>query len=816
MPSNILFNPVPTVAPTGPPDDYQRIQANPEAFGASIARGISHFGQSVEKLGETGMDVATARQHMLNEVHASEVNTWLADQITERHTKFGQLEGKAAYDGLPEYKKDLDKLYQDSMKQAPSLQEQAMLAKTGRALKTRYYGYATQHANSQFRSWADKTAADRATSFGNMAAVALTNNDDQGMAIALNTSDDEVRKLYEQRGWDGEAIRAEVAKNRGRNVVKLVDLAADESPAKAQQLFKSHQAEMDAASQAQVIGKLRGAHNQIVGRSVADEESGHVLPLSKPIADIPGSFTSAIKASEGYSDKPQWDVKQWSRGYGTRAAGPNDVGAREQHDKDFDTEISKAAKFVDSVNPNLDAGSRAALTSLTFNSGEKWATSGLGQAVRDGDIVKARQVFLEYNKKEVRPGVLETDGGLAARRYREAQWFGTPEAPAGGQPLVDKQQAYERVLARTDGYPLLQNAAIARLNQVYAVYHGQTVAKNTTFDLREKDTLAEANFTGGVRSPLTEAEFVDRHGVERGLDRYGQYVEQMQTAADFNAAKTMPYDEQRAVLDRMAPQSDRPGFAAAAQRYQKFQASLDKINKHRAEDPAGSVNDDDAVKAAQAQYDPKKPETFHALVAARLAAQEARGIDDFSRSPMTRGETMALSVPLQRMLPGQETTTLRAVADEVQKRYGDNADKAFEYLLRQHKLDADSARRAVPIIKNLAAGQTPGTPITRSYDQASELGNAEKAVAGVDAARHVINVNPGRIMAQSARGEGPAAAPALAKPQETTAKPEKPVPPAGDIMALRKNPKLQQRFDEKYGPGAAKKILDAYPIGVAQ
>lgn len=272
MPRNMLFEPVPTVAPTGAPDDYQRIQASPEAFGMATAQGLANLGQGIEKVGETGLDILTARQHLTNEVHSSEVNTWLADKITDRHSTFSQLTGKAALDALPQYKTDIEKLYNDSMSQAVSPEEKAMLAKTGRYLTTRYYGYATQHASSQFRTWADKTAADRALTYGNVAITANNNDDINGMNIALNTSDDEIRKLYETKFYDPDAIAAEVSKNRGNNVKNLVETASINDVRKANAIFEKYKDGMDASNQRIVSNFLKTRLKQIEASDIVTQE----------------------------------------------------------------------------------------------------------------------------------------------------------------------------------------------------------------------------------------------------------------------------------------------------------------------------------------------------------------------------------------------------------------------------------------------------------------------------------------------------------------------------------------------------------------
>lgn len=144
-------------------------------------------------------------------------------------------------------------------------------------------------------------------------------------------------------------------------------------------------------------------------------------------------YIDAIKTSEGYSPAAAWDYKQNSSGYGTKAQ-PGDENIppdqlRAVHEQRFQDEIAKAQAHVDSVNPNLPAGARAALTSLTYNAGPGWSQSGLGDLVRSGDLQGAQERFLQYNKAggEVNPA-------LVARRGREAAWFTQQPQPAPMTP----------------------------------------------------------------------------------------------------------------------------------------------------------------------------------------------------------------------------------------------------------------------------------------------------------------------------------------------------------------------------------------------
>ncbi len=134
-------------------------------------------------------------------------------------------------------------------------------------------------------------------------------------------------------------------------------------------------------------------------------------------------YLDAIKKFEGFAQRAEWDYAQHTNGYGTRALFPGEVIDRAEAERRFQAEIGEARAIVERNAPHADEGTKAALTSLTFNAGDKWTRSGLGEALRQGDAETARELFLQYNKAGG-----QTLPGLAARRVAEAEWFGNPQA----------------------------------------------------------------------------------------------------------------------------------------------------------------------------------------------------------------------------------------------------------------------------------------------------------------------------------------------------------------------------------------------------
>jgi GH24 family phage-related lysozyme (muramidase) len=132
------------------------------------------------------------------------------------------------------------------------------------------------------------------------------------------------------------------------------------------------------------------------------------------------NYLDKIRGFEGFAARATWDYQQNTNGYGTKARYAGEVIDTTEAERRFQTEIENARAAVTRFAPKLDEGSAAALTSLTFNAGQKWMTSGLGQSIKTGDLDTARAIFKTYVYAggQVLPG-------LQVRRLSEAEWFGT-------------------------------------------------------------------------------------------------------------------------------------------------------------------------------------------------------------------------------------------------------------------------------------------------------------------------------------------------------------------------------------------------------
>ena len=177
---------------------------------------------------------------------------------------------------------------------------------------------------------------------------------------------------------------------------------------------------------------------------------------------IDAVYLDEIKRFEGFSEVAKWDYAQYTNGYGTRAAHPGEKISREEADRRFRVEIEDAARLVEKHAAHWDAGTKAALTSLTFNAGTAWIKSGLGDAVRAGDAVEVRQRFLQYTRAGG-----EVLNGLVSRRMSEVAWIGgptQPDAAAGVDAMV-----------RRPGLPISDTPAVSRATSAGGPVWSETV-----------------------------------------------------------------------------------------------------------------------------------------------------------------------------------------------------------------------------------------------------------------------------------------------------------------------------------------------------
>ncbi len=217
------------------------------------------------------------------------------------------------------------------------------------------------------------------------------------------------------------------------------------------------------------------------------------------------SYLDAIRGFEGFTPKASWDYAQFTNGYGTKAKFDGEVIDKAEAARRFTAEISEARSIVEKHAPNVSEGTKAALTSLTYNAGTAWTNSGLGEAVRTGDMARARELFLQYNKAggEVLPG-------LVSRRIAEAAWIGSAGAAATetAAPVQTATAALAKTLEQVNHHtpnPLAIGPVPAPGNAAPPVLDRFALAKDAADSDREQsdDRRDEYAFEDDIRTAVS-------------------------------------------------------------------------------------------------------------------------------------------------------------------------------------------------------------------------------------------------------------------------------------------------------------------------
>ena len=320
MASPVPYEGAPELATRDIPTPSVNVTAYPAAFGENVAGAISQLGKVSEQAGTELTNRAFAMQEL--QLHA-DANARLADsqnQMLQRTLQFGQLEGKAAVDGYPQYLQDLESIRKKGGEGLPPY-GQFLYDSESRNSRFRLSYFGGEHAATEQKKYIVGSSKAKVASIEN--AVGLDPDNPTVNAQRLTEVQTEIEHQNQVSGLspNDPQWNLNIAEGKSQFIGAQIRGLAEKDPFKAQKLLDQSVASKDLQPgtldaygrnsimrlQDYVDGKLNTIGSRVVG---SETMSGKGFHFSEGILNDT-QILNGLKASEAgtysFSGKDAWD-----------------------------------------------------------------------------------------------------------------------------------------------------------------------------------------------------------------------------------------------------------------------------------------------------------------------------------------------------------------------------------------------------------------------------------------------------------------------------------------------------------------------------
>lgn len=246
------------------PDNYQRIQTEPGAFGSGDAKALEGFGQKLEQAGGTAMDIATQQQQIWNQSTLTNAFTKLRDQVTNaswgdpsdpNSRGFLTRTGSDALNGYDGAMKGLQRAQSD-IRQTLTPQQQVLFDRQSGSLLSATRGTYDQHRATQQVAWAN-SSSDASARSAQSAAIAAP--DDDTFLHNMENGRNDILSKASRLGWSPEVIGQQLAEYTSQARLGATERLANVNPQTAWAYYQQHQRDLTGQDSLALEGKLRPA-----------------------------------------------------------------------------------------------------------------------------------------------------------------------------------------------------------------------------------------------------------------------------------------------------------------------------------------------------------------------------------------------------------------------------------------------------------------------------------------------------------------------------------------------------------------------------
>lgn len=410
------------------PDDQQRIQANPSAFGAAPAA-------AAEKIGAAAHEVS----HVFGQVQTDDAINSAMSTVNQHLDSFRSLEGQDALRARESTQNAIDEAFKQSRSGLKLPEQQLQFDQATRAYQVRYVqGIIASHSDQAAKTYQSQTnRAAFELSLANVANVA--DNDEQVDGFAHDAIQSQIRETIARgNGNDPDATQA-AALTALRAVRKTqIETVAVKNPVRARDLVEKYK-DVLGLDYAELAGRVHARANTAEALGITDQAFGQQAQVmaNPPAGAETNALREALLQQESGNKGPnpgQITPATWER-FKTEGL----VHEGESYQDPVATR-AVAARAIDKYSEQYQDPQRVAVA---------WF-SGPGNVAPAG----APQAWLHDR----------TDGNKTVSAYVQdiSNRMGTQ-----GPMLAAKAGIYDRILAQTEGRPEVRKIALAETDQRY-------------------------------------------------------------------------------------------------------------------------------------------------------------------------------------------------------------------------------------------------------------------------------------------------------------------------------------------------------------
>lgn len=608
---------VPTVSPdASAPNDYIKVNATPESFGAAIGRGLEKAGSGLTAASENAFKLNDFYDKIAvddqinklidnsNKIRRGDPSRTVVGPDGQPQPDVGYLgtTGRTALDQREPTMKALDDAIEAGKKNLTSDQQRLAYETQSRRMRAQWTDQIGAHSDTQFKTWAATVNSAAATHAVNHIAAHAEEVEEfkHGAADLINARVQEVQSKY----GDDPALKLEAIAKAKQEAWKtrIVTIGA-RNPSLALDMLEKNR-EIMGADYAPMVEHLRGRADQQDGISAADKminERGNrpYGNASHPIyaqvaAEVPGGMSAAGLARA---------VQIESSGNPNSGAGTGHVGLGS-----FSPETAAEVGITNRNDPEQSIRGIARYAAKNA----PMLTRALGRAPDDSELYLAHQqgaggAAKLFNNPTARAGDLVGDEHIRDNG-------GNPDAPASvftdlwkakfnkaavatgeaspAESLAHREGELKLAVlndpAMTDR-PQMQSAALNRINVYFAAQRETQTNDAATFKLKLQNSTAEALDTGAVKTPLSPDEFTAALGQTEGQRQYAEYQANVQLGADMRATASMGPQQLTEMQQRYLPEAGSDNYVAQGKRYDQLTKAIAQNEALKKKDPAAFV-----------------------------------------------------------------------------------------------------------------------------------------------------------------------------------------------------------------------------------